>query len=340
MILLFYIGVIIAAFSITYLIYRYALMYDMVDYPTERSSHKTATPRGGGMSIVIVFLCALPMLNMWFEIQNNSIWALVGAGGAVALVGFVDDHLNVSLAWRLVTQFCGAIWALTWLGGMPPLDIFGYAFDLSWLGHFLGVVYLVWLINIFNFMDGINGIASIEVITVCVSGVVLYLLISEDMGELSILLLMISAVVGFIFWNFPKARIFLGDAGSGFLGMVLGVFSIHAAYIESDLFWGWIILFGVFVVDATITLMRRVMLGEKYYVAHRNHAYQYSARKYDSHSAISLAVGAINLFWLLPVAVLVTIGLLDGIVGVLVAYTPLVWLALHFKAGSKKMQEA
>lgn len=337
---LFYIVAIFAVFVITYLIYRYALARNMMDYPTERSSHTVATPRGGGMSIVIVFLCALPMLNMWVEIPGNSVWALMGAGGAVALVGFVDDHVNVSLAWRLATHFCGAIWVLVWLGGLPPLAIFGYTLDLSWLGHCLCVIYLVWMINIFNFMDGIDGIASIEVITACFSGVLLYILAPVAKGEWAVLLLMLSAALGFVLWNFPKAHIFLGDVGSGFLGVVLGAFSVRAAWLAPELFWGWIIILGSFIVDATLTLVRRIMLGEKYYDAHRSHAYQYAARKFDSHPVVTFAVALINLLWLLPLALLVTLGVLDGAVGVLVAYIPLVWVALYFKAGSKELQGA
>jgi len=120
---------------------------------------------------------------------------------------------------------------------------------------------------------------------------------------------------------------------------VLGVFSIQAGWVAPELFWGWVILLGAFIVDATVTLVRRVLRGDAFYEAHRSHAYQYASRKFGSHVLVSLAFGVINLLWLLPVAVLVTVGWLDGVVGVVLAYAPLVWLAVWFKAGARALQE-
>jgi Fuc2NAc and GlcNAc transferase len=151
-------------------------------------------------------------------------------------------------------------------------------------------------------------------------------------------MLLLAAVVGFLFWNFPRAKIFMGDAGSGFIGLVLGVFSIQAGWVDPSLFWGWVILLGVFLVDATLTLSRRFIRGEQIYVAHSSHAYQYASRKYGSHKKVSLVVGVINLVWLLPIAIVVGLGRLDGLSGVVIGYLPLVWLAVRFKAGVKELQ--
>ena len=232
-----------------------------------------------------------------------------------------------------------SLWALTWLCGLPSLLVFGFFLDLGWLGHLLAAVYLVWLLNLYNFMDGIDGIAGIEAVTVCLGGAVLFGLAETGGSEWELPLVLMAAVAGFLFWNFPKARIFMGDAGSGFVGLVLGVFSIQAAWVVPELFWAWVILLGAFVVDATVTLLRRVQRGDKFYEAHRSHAYQYASRKYGAHQPVSLAFGVINLFWLLPVAALVVVGWVDGVVGVVVAYIPLVWLAYCFKAGAMEQQE-
>jgi Fuc2NAc and GlcNAc transferase len=148
-----------------------------------------------------------------------------------------------------------------------------------------------------------------------------------------------TVVGGFLFWNFPKAKIFMGDVGSGFIGIVLGLFSVQAAWIAPELFWAWMILLGAFIVDATVTLLRRVKRGDKFYEAHRSHAYQYASRKIEKHYPVSLAFGIINLFWLLPVAVLVAVGWLDGVFGIIIAYIPIVWLSFVFKAGAKEIQE-
>ena len=125
----------------------------------------------------------------------------------------------------------------------------------------------------------------------------------------------------------------MGDAGSGFLGLMLAVLSLQAGWVVNRLFWSWVILLGVFVVDATVTLIRRMAHGERFYEAHRSHAYQHAAVHRGAHMPVTLAVGVINLCWLLPVALMVALGWLDGLLGVLIAYAPLVVAAVRLKAG-------
>ncbi|MES9905815.1 MAG: glycosyltransferase family 4 protein [Sedimenticola sp.] len=332
----------ILSWILTGLIRRYAHSRCLMDVPNERSSHATPTPRGGGVAIVVTFLGSLISLLLLapdYPDYKAQFIALLGAGTWIALIGFMDDRGHIAARWRLLAHFTGAGWALVWLGGLPPLTGFGVVLDLGWLGHLLALVYLVWLLNLYNFMDGIDGIAGIEAVSVCLGGAVLYGMSGTGSSEWVLPVLLLVAVAGFLFWNFPKALIFMGDAGSGFVGIVLGILSIRAAWVEPELFWGWVILLGAFVVDATVTLVRRVLRGEKFYEAHRSHAYQYASRKYSAHPPVSLAYGAINLFWLMPLAVLVAVGGLDGLLGVLIAYAPLVWLAYHFKAGARELQE-
>jgi Fuc2NAc and GlcNAc transferase len=311
---------------------RYALANSLIDVPNQRSSHTLPTPRGGGVAIVLCFLAALPVLFVAGLLSWPVLWALLGAGAGVALLGFLDDHGHIAARWRLLGHFTAAFWALLWLGGGPPISFFGISVDLAWFGHALAAVYLVWLLNLYNFMDGIDGIASVEAICVCLGAALLYWL-SGQPGLIAGPLLLASAVAGFLFWNFPPARIFMGDAGSGFLGMVLGIMSLLAAWVKPELFWSWVILLGVFVVDATWTLLRRLLRGDRVYEAHRSHAYQYASRQFGQHLPVTLAVAAINIFWLLPMALWVGMGGLDGLLGVLVAYAPLVVLAVKFKAG-------
>ena len=125
----------------------------------------------------------------------------------------------------------------------------------------------------------------------------------------------------------------MGDVGSGFLGLMLAALSLQAAGVVPTLFWSWVILLGAFVVDATVTLIRRVARGERFYEAHRSHAYQHAALRWHGHLPVTLAVGAIDLCWLLPIALLVAIGSLDGLLGVFIAYTPMVAAVLWLKGG-------
>lgn len=311
---------------------RYAIARSIIDIPNSRSSHSVPTPRGGGVAIVVSVLLALPVLAFLGVIDWPFTLALLGAGGAVAILGFADDHGHIAARWRLLGHFSAAAWSLYWLSGLPALDVFGFVFDLGWIGNLLAAVYLVWLLNLYNFMDGIDGIASVEAISCCLGGALLLWLTghAQDAWPLGLLA---AAVCGFLLWNFPPAKIFMGDAGSGFLGMLLGIFSIQAAMLDPVFLWAWLILLGVFVVDATLTLLRRLLRGVRVYEAHRSHAYQHAAQRFGRHLPVTLAVTLINLFWLLPLALLVGLHHLDGLAGMVIAYLPLIILALRFSAG-------
>lgn len=325
-----------AAFILTGAIRRYALSRSLLDIPNARSSHSVPTPRGGGLAIVVVFLIALGLLFASDLLSGAFFLAGAGAGALVAIVGFMDDHGHIAARWRLLGHFTAAIWALYWLGGLPLASVFGHEFNLGWIGSLFAVLYLVWMLNLYNFMDGIDGIAGVEAVTACGGACVLYWVVGAHDLIWSPLLLAAS-VAGFLTWNFPPARIFMGDAGSGFLGIVLAILSLQAAWTSFDFFWGWIILLGVFIVDATFTLLRRLLRGEKVYEAHRSHGYQFASRRYGGHLQVTVAVGLINLLWLLPIAICVTRYKLDGLSGVLLSYTPLVLLAVRYHAGKAEV---
>lgn len=311
---------------------KYALARSLIDVPNARSSHSVPTPRGGGVAIVLSFLVALPVMASMGAIGWPAAWGLLGAGSWVAVIGFLDDHGHIAARWRLLAHFGGATWALFWIGGMPPVYVFGLTINLGWLGYVVGAFYLVWMLNLYNFMDGIDGLASVEAISCCVGACLAYWI----GGEVSLIvgpLVLIMAVTGFLVWNFPPARIFMGDAGSGFLGIVLGILSLYSAWFNPVFLWAWLILLGVFIVDATFTLLRRLLRGDKIYEAHRSHGYQYAARKFASHRLVTVAIGAINLLWLTPVAILVVMGFLEGLIGLILAYLPLVALAYKYHAG-------
>jgi Fuc2NAc and GlcNAc transferase len=322
---------------LTGLMRRYALQAQLLDHPNERSSHTVPTPRGGGVAIVATFLLLLTVLAVLGEI-DMSLWAtLVVSGLVVAMLGFLDDRRPLQARWRFAGHLLAAIWVLVWLGPIPPVPILGVTVDLGLAGVLLSALYLVWSINLFNFMDGIDGIASLEAIGVACGGALIWWLVKPD-APWPLALLFAASVAGFLAWNFPPARIFMGDAGSGFLGLVVAVLALWSAREHAHLFWAWFILGGCFMVDATTTLVRRVRRGERFNEAHRTHAYQYASRLHGSHKLVSLSVAAINTLWLLPLAVAVTLRWLDGVAGVAIAFGPLVWLAFHYKAGARAGQ--
>ncbi len=325
--------VLLCSLAMTGTLRRYALAKNIIDVPNARSSHSIPTPRGGGVSIVLAFLAALAVMTLQAGAQTDALVALGGAGALIAVLGFMDDHGHIAARWRLLGHFAAAVWILYWLGGLPVLQVFGWSLDLGWAGAVLAAIYLVWLLNLYNFMDGIDGIASVEAITVCLGACPLYWL-SGHASMTALPLLLAAAVAGFLFWNFPPAKIFMGDAGSGFLGIILGGLSLQAAWLSSQLFWCWLILLGVFIVDASYTLVRRLLRGDKVYEAHRSHAYQFASRRYGRHLPVTLAVTALNLCWLLPVALCVMLLGLDGVMGLIIAYVPLALIAAYYRAGS------
>ena len=311
---------------------HYALEKNIIDNPNERSSHSIPTPRGGGVAVVASYLLALAVLMYNQQLVIPVGLTLMAAGFVIALLGFLDDRGHINSMLRLAIHFLVAIGVVISLGGFGEVNVFN-GFQLGFVANIIAVLFLVWLLNLYNFMDGINGIASIEAITVTVSMAMLYLLLNVGLNH-QILLLLAACVLGFLLWNFPKAKIFMGDACSGFLGLILGIFALIALKVDIALFCAWLICLGVFIVDATFTLIRRVVTGHKMYDAHRSHSYQILSRHFNSHTPVTLAVAAINIFWLLPIAYFVaTQNYAYPELGILIAYLPLIILAIKFKAG-------
>jgi Fuc2NAc and GlcNAc transferase len=317
---------------------RLAIRARLLDHPNERSSHSRPTPRGGGVAFVGAFVLLTLGMGQMGYVEPALQLALVGAGLVVATIGLIDDRAHLPARLRLLGHAAAAGWVLWWMGHIPPVPLLGIRVNLGVAGVVLCGLYIVWMINLFNFMDGIDGIASVEAVTAALGGAFVWWLAGSG-SQWSVAILFAACVAGFLVWNFPPARIFMGDAGSGFLGLVVAVLSLWCGREVPHLFWSWFILIGSFMVDATTTLVRRVRRGDRFDEAHRSHAYQFAARKFGSHTRVALAFGLVNVLWLLPLAVLVALRHIDGVVGVVLAYGPLVWVAFRLKAGDRAAQQ-
>jgi len=305
----------------------------VVDVPNERSSHNTSTPRGGGVAIVITTLVAVAATAVFGDAPIGLVVTLLVGGAAVAIVGFVDDYRHVAVSMRLAVHVAAFAWCASSLGRLPAIDLGLAIWDLSIVGTTCAVVFLVWFLNLYNFMDGIDGIASVEAISV--AGIAAALLASRggDPSTIWLLLVLAAAVSGFLIWNWPPARIFMGDAGSGFLGFTLGAIA-WATVVSGQLsVWVWLILVGAFVSDATVTLYRRWRRGERLHAAHRTHAYQRLSRRLGSHLKVTLGFLVVNLVWLAPLAWVATVRPSWGFALTLTAWLPLAVLAWRFGAG-------
>jgi glycosyltransferase WbpL len=314
---------------------KFALVHSVLDVPNERSSHSIATPRGGGLAIVLVATSAMLVLELVGDVKLNLFMALTG-GVAVAAIGFVDDRHSVRAGIRFAVHTGAALWAVIWLGGLPPLRVGEQIVQLGWAGNLLALLGIAWTLNLFNFMDGIDGIAASEAVFVACAGAALGLM-NGRANEVSAVGSVLGATCcGFLLWNWPPAKIFMGDVGSGYLGYVLAVLALAAARDNPVALWIWLLLGGAFFVDATVTLIRRLMRGERVHEAHRSHAYQWLARRWGSHRRVTVAVMTLNLMWLLPCAFLVTLHPDHAVAIVVVALVPLVALAFAAGAGRRE----
>jgi Fuc2NAc and GlcNAc transferase len=325
-----------AAALLTAAVRHIAIRRGVLDVPNARSSHVTATPRGGGLAIVLSASAALLCLAFAGALPLRLAVVLVGGGGAVAAVGFADDHRPVAAGVRLAVHLLAAVWAVAWLGGFPEIALGPQTLYLGWIGNVVAVLGVMWVLNLFNFMDGIDGIAASE--AVFVTGAVLpamsVLGIPAAIGAAS--LIVGAAALGFLVWNWPPARIFMGDIGSGYVGYAIAALALACGGHNPTAVWVWLILGGVFFVDATVTLGRRLLRGERAHEAHRSHAYQWLARRWGSHGKVTLAVLVVNLVWLLPGALLAARFPGYAAVLVIVVLAPLAVLAVVIGSGREE----
>jgi Fuc2NAc and GlcNAc transferase len=292
---------------------RYAQRAELLDVPNERSLHRTPTPRGGGIAVAAVTLTGFVVAALLSWIPADVAWPLAVGGGLVAVVGWLDDRRGVSAPVRAVVHAIAAGWAVCWIWGeLTPWAV-------------VGVVCIMWAINLYNFMDGIDGLAGAEAVSVgLISGALLLMVSRSDLATVAFLVA--AATSGFLVWNWPPARIFLGDVGSGFLGFTFGALSLMADRSGALPFALWMVVAGVFVFDATVTLLRRMARGQRWYHAHRSHAYQRLVQAGRSHAEVTAGVVLVNLAlgticWMaLSGRVGVTVAVLAGIILLTVLY--------------------
>jgi Fuc2NAc and GlcNAc transferase len=328
----------VLALALTAVMARQARARGLLDVPNERSSHTRPTPRGGGAAIVVTLSLGFALLAALQRIDVPLLAALAG-GLPVAAIGFLDDRRPVPARLRLLTHFAAAIWGLAWLGGLPPLR-FGEHVAVGGPGGFvIAMLGVVWVTNLFNFMDGIDGIAASEATFMSWAAASLTGL-SVAGGVQWAEVLCGASCLGFLRWNWPAAKIFMGDVGSGFLGYTLAILAVAASRADPVGLWVWLILGGAFFVDATTTLVRRSLRREHVHLAHRSHAYQWLARRWRSHAKVTLTFLAVNLLWLLPCALFAARRPQFAAAGVLLALAPLTVLAVIAGAGRRETNDS
>jgi Fuc2NAc and GlcNAc transferase len=266
---------------------RFVLHRSVLDIPNERSSHTTPTPRGGGLAIALVTLAAVLWSGATGGITPQVAIGLFGGGLLVAAAGWVDDLRPLRASVRALMQTIAAAWFLLWAGGMPLLRFSGDPVSLGPAGGILALVGIVWSVNLYNFMDGIDGLAGGQAVIAGGTGAAL-LLASGSPGLALVAAALAGSSLGFLRWNWAPARIFMGDVGSGVIGFFFGALAVLSERGGGPPLAVWLLLGGVFLFDATVTLLRRMLRGARWYAAHRSHAYQRAILLGWSHARVCL----------------------------------------------------
>lgn len=280
-----------------------ALHYSIISIPNERTLHTGAIPRGGGIAIFLGWTLAT-FLFLWMDaLALEDFIGLVVGGSFVSALGLIDDVKNLSARLKLLGQIVGSIWCIYWFGRMPPFDILGFEINLGWVGYPATGIAILWSSNLFNFMDGADGMLAscMSFIGICMGS---FLVLEGDYQNAALLYSLSAASMGFLLFNWPPASMFMGDAGSIFFGLFVPMLMILTLSNNSGMFWVWIIICGYAVTDTTTTLVLRLIYVRPFLDAHRQHAYQSLAYRSQNHRRVTVTVIAIQVLWLLPVATL------------------------------------
>jgi Fuc2NAc and GlcNAc transferase len=286
--------IIIFAFAFSFLLTGLATWYarrrGLMDHPGARHSHNVATPRGGGAGLVAALLLTTGFVALSQQVSFWSVCVMPGAA-VLAVTGWRDDHSSLSALLRLFIQLAVSFYLLTcvqysgWMQGAIPMILTGIA--------------VVWMTNLYNFMDGSNGMAGLQ--GVFAATVLAWLFhLAGDAAFSLICLLVAASCAGFLPWNLGRARVFMGDVGSVTLGFIFAAMLVYGGVTHAFSLPVALLVMVVFLMDSTLTLVVRVLRGERWYNAHRQHLYQQLIEYGWAHGRVALFYQTINLTLVLP----------------------------------------
>lgn len=267
----------LSAFVVSCLLTRQLLapssLLFVLDHPNERSLHDRPTPRGGGIAIAAGIALGATVIGIVYRQHDYLPWVALGTL-AIAMVSFLDDHFEVPPVFRLAVHFGVALFLAYHGLVLNEFDLPGKYWPVSTaLGTVLSCFFVVWSVNLYNFMDGMDGFAAgMAVVGFGCFGVLA--LMADDKVFAMLSFVIAAAAGGFLVFNFPPARIFMGDVGSSLLGLLAAALSLWADREGIFPLWIGVLVFSPFIVDATVTLLRRALAGERVWHAHKSHFYQ------------------------------------------------------------------
>jgi len=310
-----------ATFGGVYLIKSTAPRLGLVDIPNARSSHAVAVPRGGGLAFLVCFAAAVLAGLIPGEREASQVFWVYIPVLIIGFTGFADDLYSLSAKKRFALYLlCSCLSVQAFVTGGSHSYILGDLLIVAGLATLMTAT-----INAYNFMDGINGIAGFEALFILLSSLTLT---GFMYPESFIVFVVMGSVLGFLFWNFPVARIFMGDAGSTFLGAFVFIVLLDMS-MQGLVHWATgFILGAAFLADTGYTLLYRIWSGQRWFAAHRSHGYQVLAQTYASHTPVVLILTIVNVLVLLPLALLVNTGMASPVLCLSLAYIPLI-VAMH-----------
>ena len=295
-----------------------ATRWGFVDRPNARSAHLSPTPVGAGICFALAVILALFVPNPATSETPFVLWVLQGGGLLVALVGLLDDRYTLPVWLRLFVYLASSSVAAVALLNAAPVLIIG-----------LAILALGWTINLVNFMDGLDGFVSTQALSVCLGLGVISLFVPGALGVSHFALVLAGALIPFLWRNWPPARFFMGDCGAVFIGFYLGCVGLYAAGQDSRLGAVWLILMMPFVVDATCTLLIRLVQGKSLVQGHSEHTYQRLKRASDSVLAVNGGLLGLQGLWQIPMAILAAFGSYSPIFAVILATIPSLILVVY-----------
>jgi Fuc2NAc and GlcNAc transferase len=318
---------------------REALAREWLDVPNERSSHERPVPRIGGLSIVLVVQTGVLALGLLVPQRIPWFWTIFVSGTMIVAIGLLDDLFGMRKRVRILVHLLAAAVIVLYIGARVEI-VFPEALQLTGPPAMLLIIlYVVWNINSYNFMDGIDGLAGGHAVYVGLAAGG-FALAGGSLWLAVVYGLIAMASLGYLRWNWHPAKVFMGDLCSGFLGITFAVTSLWGDLSDAVPLTVFLILMAYFYVDSGWTTLRRLLAGENITTPHRDFAFHHAIRAGHSHAKVTTVVLLLELFWLTPMAALALyLGDNRSIFALVGAYLPVFAGVLYWKAGVRLPEE-
>ena len=334
MLLTLFFSTIIISLIITNIIEKNFSRYSLfIDKPNNRSMHSNPVPTAGGIGMLATYILYITALHNIYDVNNNVIFFLFVSLLPIAIVCIIDDFKEINIFVRLLAQFFSALLIIYYFQISDDGNFRNYLNQEFFLIIILSIILSMWLMNLYNFMDGIDGYAVSECIFVSFSSALIIYLNNED-SILSLYLVGLGlSSIGILVRNWHPAKIFMGDTGSVSIGFFFSFFIFYSASESMISIYTWLILLSIFISDSTYTLFVRIVTKKNITQPHLTHAFHLLASNKNSQVFVTKRMIILNIFWVLPMAVLSNFYVNYNVVITFIAYVPMVVYLIKIGAG-------